>query len=78
MTKAKWFATALLTGSLAAPAFAQIGIYIGQTPPPLRWSHPHYDHYDHGWQMHEGHWDREDHGDHHDFGHDRGHDRDRH
>ena len=30
------------------------------------WSHPHYDHYQDGWHMHEGHWDREDHGDHHD------------
>jgi hypothetical protein len=30
------------------------------------WSHPHYDHYPEGWRMHEGHWDREDHGDHHD------------
>jgi hypothetical protein len=39
------------------------------------WSHPHYDHYQRGWQMHEGHWDHEDHGDHHDRGHDdRGHD----
>ncbi len=28
------------------------------------WSHPHYDHYQDGWRMHEGHWDREDHGDH--------------
>ena len=36
------------------------------------WSHPHYDHYREGWQMHEGHWDRED----HDNGHWRGHDRD--
>ena len=24
--------------------------------------HPHYDHYDRGWALHEGHWDREDHG----------------
>ena len=29
------------------------------------WSHPHYDHYREGWQMHEGHWDREDHDNHH-------------
>lgn len=27
------------------------------------WSHPHYDHYNQGWRMHEGHWDREDHRD---------------
>jgi hypothetical protein len=38
------------------------------------WNHPHYDHYQQGWQMHEGHWDHEDHGNHHDDGHDRGHD----
>lgn len=30
------------------------------------WSHPHYDHYQDGWHLHEGHWDRDDHGDHHD------------
>lgn len=30
------------------------------------WSHPHYDHYQDGWHMHEGHWDRDDHGDRHD------------
>ena len=34
------------------------------------WSHPHYDHYQDGWHLHEGHWDREDHGDHHDDHHD--------
>jgi hypothetical protein len=28
------------------------------------WNHPHYDHYQQGWQLHEGHWDHEDH-DHH-------------
>ena len=28
------------------------------------WTHPHYDRYQDGWHMHEGHWDREDHGDH--------------
>ncbi|MDP9039680.1 MAG: YXWGXW repeat-containing protein [Acidobacteriota bacterium] len=32
--------------------------------PGAYWSHPHYDHYQDGWRMHEGHWDREDHGDH--------------
>lgn|SRR5882757_7325317 len=26
------------------------------------WSHPHYDHERQGWRLHEGHWDREDHG----------------
>jgi hypothetical protein len=25
------------------------------------WSHPHYDHYNRGWQVHEGHWDHDDH-----------------
>jgi hypothetical protein len=38
------------------------------------WTHPHYDHYQQGWQVHEGHWDREDHRDHHDYGHDDHHD----
>jgi hypothetical protein len=37
------------------------------------WTHPHYDHYREGWQLHEGHWDREDHGDHHWRDHDHGH-----
>lgn len=47
------------------------------------WSHPHYDHYRKGWQLHEGHWDREDHDnghgrehenhDDHDHGHDHDH-----
>ena len=119
--KTKWIVAALAACSLAAPAFAQIGVYIGTPPPPLRyevrppipgpgyvwndgywgwggdrynwiggrwqrppyqgayWSHPHYDHYDRGWQMHEGHWDREDHGDHHDWDRDhRDRDRDHH
>ena len=108
----KWIGATLVAGVMAAPMFAQVGfgVYIGRTPPPLRyevpppipgdgyvwndgywnwggsrydwvpgrwaqppypgayWTHPHYDHYDRGWQMHEGHWDREDHGDHHDYG----------
>ncbi len=34
--------------------------------PGAYWNHPHYDHYQEGWRMHEGHWDHEDHGDHHD------------
>jgi len=41
------------------------------------WSHGHYDRYDNGWAYHDGHWDREDHGDHHDWDHDRRGDRDR-
>jgi len=96
--------TAAFSTALAVPASAQVGIYIGRTPPPLRyevrpaspgdgyawqegywgttngryvwvggrwnqapypgavWNHPHYDHYNQGWAMHEGHWDHEDHG----------------
>jgi hypothetical protein len=50
--------------------------------PGAYWTHPHYDRYADGWHMHEGHWDREDHGDHHDWDrdhgrNDRGRDRDR-
>src|SRR5258708_3739629 len=33
--------------------------------PPFQgayWSHPHYDHEQQGWRLHEGHWDHEDHG----------------
>jgi hypothetical protein len=36
------------------------------------WTHPHYDHYREGWVLHEGHWDREDHDNHHWKEHDRG------
>jgi hypothetical protein len=45
---------------------------VWQRPPyaGAYWSHPHYDHYNNGWQMHEGHWDHEDHGNHHDDHHD--------
>lgn len=25
------------------------------------WNHPHYDHQRQGWQLHEGHWDHDDH-----------------
>jgi hypothetical protein len=105
---------ALLTAAIIAPSSAQISVFIGTAPPPIRyeergpipgpgfvwmegywapdgrhykwvrgrwdrppfegayWSHPHYDHYKEGWQMHEGHWDHED----HDNGHGRDHDRD--
>jgi hypothetical protein len=35
--KTKWIIAAALTTALAAPAFAQVGIYIGRTPPPLRY-----------------------------------------
>ncbi len=97
-------AAALAVFTLATPAQAQVGVYIGTPPPPMRyevrpaapgpgygwidgywqpyngryrwiggrwdrapyegayWSHPHYDHYDRGWALHEGHWDHEDHG----------------
>lgn len=33
------------------------------------WSHPHYDHYRQGWQLHEGHWDHENHGNGHEHEH---------
>jgi hypothetical protein len=115
--KIKWLPATALLATLSLPAFGQIQVYIGRTPPPIRyevrppvpgegfqwidgywgisnnryvwvtgrwerppyagayWSHPHYDHYQQGWQMHEGHWDREDHHDHHDDDrHDNGHD----
>ncbi len=117
MKKTTLLATALLCSTLAAPAFSQVGVYIGTPPPPLRyevpppipgegytwidgywnwggsryawvpgrwerppyagayWSHPHYDHYDRGWQMQSGHWDHDDHRDRHDWDRDRGHDR---
>ena len=45
--------------------------------PPFQgayWSHPHYDHERQGWRLHEGHWDREDHGN---RGQDRNRDHDR-
>lgn len=35
------------------------------------WNHPHYDHTRQGWQLHEGHWDHEDHNN--DHGHEGGH-----
>ena len=37
------------------------------------WTHPHYDHDREGWEMHDGHWDYEDHDSHHRRDHDRGH-----
>ncbi len=113
--KTKWLASLILASAVTAPAFAQVGIYIGHEPPPLRyevrpampgagyawvdgywnwrgeryvwvpgvwrrppyanayWTHPHYDHYDHGWQYNEGHWDHDDHRDHHEWDHDHHH-----
>lgn len=38
------------------------------------WTHAHYDHHKQGWQLHEGHWDRDEHG--RDNDRDHGHDRD--
>jgi hypothetical protein len=35
--KIKWIASALLAAALTAPAFAQVGVYIGTPPPPLRY-----------------------------------------
>ncbi|HXB62470.1 MAG TPA: hypothetical protein VNU94_06435 [Acidobacteriaceae bacterium] len=119
----KWFAGAALAAAMifgvSTPAQAQVGVYIGRTPPPLRyerrpdapgpgyawvdgywgnqggryvwiggrwqqppyegayWNHPHYDHYQQGWQYHEGHWDHAD-ADHHEDHHDDDHHDDRH
>src|SRR5579884_3947861 len=44
---------------------------VWQRPPyaGAYWSHGHWDHYPDGWRYHEGHWDREDHDDHYDWGH---------
>jgi hypothetical protein len=127
--KLKLIFAALLATAIVGTSSAQISVYIGSAPPPLRyetqgpmpgpgytwiegywvpnghhyrwvqgrwdrppyegayWNHPHYDHYQQGWQLHEGHWDHEDHEgghaqnhgrdqehhgeDHHDEGHDR-------
>ena len=33
----KWIASAVVAASLAAPAFGQVGVYIGGPPPPLRY-----------------------------------------
>jgi hypothetical protein len=105
----------LLAIVFTIPASAQVGIYIGGAPPPLRyeqhgampgpgyawvdgywaphghhyawvagrwdhppyegayWNHPHYDHYQQGWQLHEGHWDHDDHNN-HDREHEHDHD----
>jgi hypothetical protein len=102
--KRNWTCGLLCAAIFATPASAQVGVYLGTAPPPLRyerrgpmpgagyawvdgywaphghryawvagrwdrppyegasWSHPHYDHYRQGWQLHEGHWDHEDHG----------------
>jgi hypothetical protein len=35
--KTKWLPAVALIATLSVPAFAQIGIYIGRTPPPLRY-----------------------------------------
>jgi hypothetical protein len=37
INKLKWFCSAVAAASLAAPAFAQIHVYIGGAPPPLRY-----------------------------------------
>jgi hypothetical protein len=117
--KLNWFCGLLFAIVVTIAAPAQIGVYIGRTPPPERfeergqmpgpgyawvdgywtpnghryrwvagrweqppyegayWNHPHYDHYQQGWRMHEGHWDHENHDNReHDRG--RGHDDDHH
>ena len=60
-------------GALWAPL--SLGYGPMERPPyeGAYWNHPHYDHYREGWQLHEGHWDHEDHDnghwrDHHDEG----------
>jgi hypothetical protein len=35
--KMKWLPAAAVVVTLAVPAFAQINVYIGRTPPPLRY-----------------------------------------
>ena len=35
--KTKWLASLILASAVTAPAFAQVGIYIGHEPPPLRY-----------------------------------------
>ena len=35
--KAKWIVSAIMASGLIAPAIAQVGVYIGRTPPPLRY-----------------------------------------
>ena len=106
----------LLAAAIVTPSAAQVSVYIGSAPPPLRmetrgsmpgpgyawvegywvpngrhyrwvqgrwdrppyegahWNHAHYDHYQQGWQLHEGHWDHED----HDNGHGEDHHDERH
>lgn len=101
--KLNFICTLLLATAIVIPTAAQVSVYIGSAPPPLRietrgpmpgpgyawvegywapnghhyrwvqgrwdrppyegayWNHPHYDHYQQGWQLHEGHWDHEDH-----------------
>ncbi|MBB5315701.1 YXWGXW repeat-containing protein [Tunturibacter empetritectus] len=53
------------------------GHYDHPPYPGAYWTHPHYDRYPQGWQIHEGHWDREDHdhgrGEGHAYGHDKDH-----
>ncbi len=120
--KLNFIYAALLATAIVVPTSAQVSVYIGSAPPPLRietrgpmpgpgyawvegywapnghhyrwvqgrwdrppyegayWNHPHYDHYQQGWQLHDGHWDHEDHDahaqnhghgeDHRDEGHD--------
>ncbi len=114
--KLHWLSAGLLAAAMMVPASAQISVFIGAPPPPLRyeepppipepgfvwmegywapdggryrwmpgrwerppypgayWTHPHYDHYEEGWQMHEGHWDRENHDNGHWQEHGHGHD----
>jgi WXXGXW repeat (2 copies) len=36
-TKTKWILNGLVAATLVSPAFGQVGIYIGQAPPPMRY-----------------------------------------
>jgi hypothetical protein len=116
--KLNFVCAALLATAISSSSSAQVSIYIGSAPPPIRyeergampgpgytwiegywapnghryswvqgrwerppyegayWSHPHYDHYREGWQLHEGHWDHEDHENGH--GQNHGHEQDHH
>lgn len=116
--KLNFMYAALLATAIVTSSVAQVSVYLGATPPPLRievrgpmpgpgyawmegywapnghhyrwvqgrwerppyegayWSHPHYDHYKEGWQLHEGHWDHENHESAHAQNHD--HDQDHH
>jgi hypothetical protein len=113
--KLKLICGLLFAAAMSIPTSAQVSVYIGSAPPPLRyeqrgpepgpghawvdgywapngrhygwvagrwnrppyegayWNHPHYDHQRQGWELHEGHWDHEEHDKHHGDDHEREH-----